>query len=79
MTTVQADQSSATIKFATGPVKNTVVTGAEVDHEKVSIDSYNGLASEAIGPGAFNGTGSYGPVPVLESAERSLPSARRRR
>ena len=65
VTTVQANESSATIKFATGPVKNTVVTGAEVDYEKVSIDSYNGLASEAVGPGAFNGAGSYGPVSVL--------------
>jgi catecholate siderophore receptor len=65
VTTVQADQSSATIKFASGPVKNTVVTGAEVDYEKVSIDSYSGLASEAVGPGAFNGAGSYGPVSVL--------------
>ena len=35
VTTVQADQSSATIKFAVGPVKNTVVTGAEVDRKGV--------------------------------------------
>jgi catecholate siderophore receptor len=66
VTTVQADQTAATIKFDTGPVKNTVVTGVEVSHEKVSIDTYSGLSSEAIGPGAFNGSGSYGPVSVLD-------------
>ena len=64
-TTVQADQSSATLKFAVGPVKNTVVTGAEIDYENVSIQGYSGLASEAVGPGAFNGAGSFGPVSVL--------------
>jgi len=65
VTTVQADQTAATIKFDTGPVQNTVVTGVEVSHEKVSIDTYSGLSSEAIGPGAFNGSGSYGPASVL--------------
>ena len=61
-----ADQSAATVKFDTGPVRNTVVTGAEVSREKVSIDSYSGLSSEAISPGAFNGSGSYGPASVLD-------------
>ena len=37
----------ATIKFDTGPVRNTLVTGAEISRETVSIDSYNGLTSEA--------------------------------
>ena len=47
VTDVVADQSAATIKFDTGPVSHTVVTGAEVSHEQVSIDTYNGLTSEA--------------------------------
>jgi catecholate siderophore receptor len=64
VTDVLADQSAATIKFATGPVMNTVVTGAEVSRETVSIDSYNGLNSEAVGAGAF-ASGTVGPVSVL--------------
>ena len=66
VTDVLADQSSATIKFDTGPVRNTVVTGVESRARQVSIDNYTGLASEAIGPGAFSGAGSYGPVSVLD-------------
>jgi catecholate siderophore receptor len=65
VTTVLADQTAATIKFATGPVRHTLVTGAEASREKVSIDTYNGLTSEAIGAGAFSGSGAYGPVAVL--------------
>jgi catecholate siderophore receptor len=64
VTTVQADQSAATIKFDTGPVSHTFVTGAEVSHEKVTIDTYTGLNSEAVGAGAF-ASGSVGPVSVL--------------
>ena len=33
VTNVLADQASATIKFDTGPVRNTVVTGAEISRE----------------------------------------------
>jgi catecholate siderophore receptor len=65
VTDVVADQSAATVKFDTGPVRHTVVTGAEVSQEKVSIDTYTGLTSEAVGAGAFSGSGSYGPVSVL--------------
>ena len=43
---------------------NTLVTGAEISGEKVSIDSYNGLTSEAVGAGAF-ANGSIGPVSAL--------------
>jgi catecholate siderophore receptor len=64
VTDVLADQSFATIKFDTGPVRNTVVTGTEISRETVSIDSYNGLGSEAVGAGAF-ASGSVGPVSVL--------------
>src|SRR6185503_5840200 len=48
----------------TGPVLNTLVTGTQVSGERVSIDSYNGLTSEAIGANAF-ANGSVGPVSVL--------------
>lgn len=65
VTTVLADQSAATIKFDTGSVRHTVVTGVELSQEDVSIDSYNGLNSEAIGVGAF-ANGSVGPVSVLD-------------
>jgi catecholate siderophore receptor len=64
VTTVLADQSAATIKFDTGPVQHTVVTGAEVSQEKTSIDSYSGLTSEAVGT-PFAGS-SVGPVSVLD-------------
>jgi len=64
VTDVLADQSFATIKFDTGPVRNTLVTGAEISRETVSIDSYNGLNSEAVGAGAF-ASGTVGPVSVL--------------
>ena len=53
-----------TLKFNTGPVLNTLVSGAEISGETVSIDSYNGLTSEALGPGAF-ANGSVGPVSAL--------------
>ena len=63
VTTVQADQSAATIKFDTGPVRNTVVTGIELSHEQVSIDTYSGLTSE--GAAGMFANGSVGPVSVL--------------
>ena len=66
VTNVLADQSAATIKFDTGPVRNTVVTGVEASQERVSLDTYGGLTSEAVGAGAFSSSGSYGPVPVLD-------------
>ena len=70
-TDVTADQSAATIKFDTGPVTNTVVSGVEFSRERVSIDTYNGLNSEAIGAGAF-ASGTVGPVSVL-SPPNGLP------
>jgi catecholate siderophore receptor len=65
VTTVLADQSAATIKFDTGAIRHTVVTGVEASQEDVSIDSYNGLNSEAVGVGAF-ANGSIGPISVLD-------------
>jgi catecholate siderophore receptor len=64
VTDVLADQALSTLKFNTGPVLNTLVTGAEISGERVSIDSYRGLNSEAIGSGAF-ANGSVGPVSAL--------------
>ncbi len=66
VTNVIDDQSDATIKFDTGPVKNTVVAGTEFSNEHVSMDKYTGLSSEAIGPGAFQRRRAASPgVPVL--------------
>jgi catecholate siderophore receptor len=64
VTNVVADQQSATFKFDTGPVRNTIITGAEVSREQVSIDTYGGLGSEAVGNMFANG--SIGPVSVLD-------------
>ena len=52
VTDVLADESLATLKFNTGPVLNTLVTGAQISGERVSIDSYNGLTSERSAPGS---------------------------
>jgi catecholate siderophore receptor len=64
VTNVLADEALTTLKFDTGPVQNTLVSGGIISHEKVSIDSYNGLNSEAVGAGAF-ASGTVGPVSVL--------------
>ena len=65
VTTVQADQTAATFKFDTGPVRNTLTTGVDLSHEKVTIDSYTGLTSEGVAGSAFSGSGAYGPTSVL--------------
>jgi catecholate siderophore receptor len=54
---VTADQAFATIKLASGPVNHTLITGVEASRERVSIDSYTNLASEALG-GVISPTGS---------------------
>lgn len=48
---VLANQSDLTAKFDTGAFKHTLVTGTEFSREKVSIDKYSGLYSEANGSG----------------------------
>ncbi len=48
-TDVLADEFNATTKFWSGPVEHTVVSGAMLSRERVSIDTYTGLSSEAIG------------------------------
>ena len=55
---VVANQEDATFKFNTGAVKHTTVVGLEVSNERVGIDRYSGLSSEAFGPGAFSGNGA---------------------
>jgi catecholate siderophore receptor len=63
VTNVVADQYLATFNFDTGPVKHTLIAGAEVSREQVSIDTYAGLASEGLG--MSSATGSIGPISVL--------------
>ncbi len=58
-TDVLADQFLSTLKFNTGPVLSTLVTGAEVSGERVSIDTYTGLTSEGI-----NGNPGSGILPT---------------
>ena len=65
VTDILADQSSATIKFGIGPLVNTIVTGIEVSREGVSIDSYSGTTSEAVGSSATNGVASYANASIL--------------
>ncbi len=54
---VSANQTEATFKYDTGPVRHTSVAGIEISNETILRDSYAGLASEAL-PGGFNGAGS---------------------
>ncbi|MBR0751751.1 TonB-dependent receptor [Bradyrhizobium jicamae] len=55
---VLANQEEATFKYNTGSVRHTTAVGLEVSNERVGIDRYTGLASEAAGAGAFNPNGS---------------------
>jgi outer membrane receptor for monomeric catechols len=71
VTNVVADEGLATTRFDTGPVRNTLVTGATISHEQVNIDSYSGMTSEVVGAGAF-ANGTVGPVSVL-NPPNSLP------
>lgn len=49
VTDVLANVSDATFKFDTGPVKHTLVAGAEFSQEKVMRDTYAGLTAELAG------------------------------
>src|SRR3954447_11617134 len=55
---ILANQEEATFKFDTGSVKHTTAVGLEVSNERIGIDRYSGLSSEAFGVLA-PGTGSY--------------------
>jgi catecholate siderophore receptor len=61
VTNVLANQTDLTYKFDTGPVKHTVIGGAEVSRESVMRDTYAGLTSELTG---FQ-TGGRITVPLL--------------
>lgn len=73
VTDVLANQSDATYKFDTGPWKHTAVVGAEFANEKVSIDRYTGLASEAAGSSAFSGSGALANQSIFNPAYTDLP------
>ena len=49
VTDVLANVSDATFRFDTGPVKHTLVTGAEFSQEQVMRDTYAGLTAELSG------------------------------
>lgn len=71
-TDVIANQTEATYKFNDGVgFKHTALAGFEYDHETSSIDSYTGLASEAL-PGGFIGNSLSG-VSVFYPQYTNLP------
>ncbi|WP_027551601.1 TonB-dependent siderophore receptor [Bradyrhizobium sp. Cp5.3] len=71
-TDVIANQTEATYKFNDGVgFKHTALAGFEYDHETSSIDSYTGLASEAL-PGGFTGNSLSG-VSVFYPQYTNLP------
>lgn len=55
VTNVLANQSDATIKFATGPIRHDVVAGVEFSREGVTRDTYGGLQSELNTTGPVSG------------------------
>ncbi len=65
VTTVTANQTDLVAKFDTGPIRHSAIVGAEFSREHVSIQGYSGLSSEAIGSGAFSGSGSLSNVPIF--------------
>ena len=63
---ILANQEEATFKFDTGSVKHTTAVGLEVSNERIGIDRYAGLSSEAFGNnppanGSFQGQSIYAP------------------
>ncbi len=73
VTNVIANQTDATFKYDTGPVKHTSIVGVEVSRERVSIDSYTGLSSETVGAGAFSGNGSLAGQSIFNPAYNFTP------
>ena len=64
---VLANQEDATFKFDTGAVKHTATVGLEVSNERIGIDRYSGLSSEAFGNnppanGSFQNQSIYAPT-----------------
>src|SRR6478735_4422091 len=63
---ILANQEEAAFKFDTGSVKHTAVVGLEVSNERIGIDRYSGLTSEAFGNnppanGSYQGQSIYAP------------------
>lgn len=73
VTDVIANQTEATYRFAAAGWRHTAVGGVEVSRERVSIDSYTGLASENFGAGAFAGSGSLENQSVFGPQYTKLP------
>lgn len=69
---ILANQEEATFKFDTGSVKHTAVAGLEVSNERVGIDRYTGLSSEAFGPGA-PGSGALANQSIYAPSYTFLP------
>jgi catecholate siderophore receptor len=72
VTDVVANQTEATYKFDTSAWKHTALAGVEISREISSIDTYNGLSSEAL-PGGFSGSGSLTTVNVFNPQFTNLP------
>jgi catecholate siderophore receptor len=70
---VVANQEDATFKFDTGAVRHTAVVGTEVSNERVYINRYTGLSSEAFGTGAFTGTGALPGQSIYAPAYTFIP------
>jgi catecholate siderophore receptor len=69
---ILANQEEATFKFDTGEVKHNAAVGLEVSNERVGIDRYTGLASEAFGAG-FNGNGALAGQSIYYPTYTLLP------
>jgi catecholate siderophore receptor len=65
VTQTTADQTDATYKFDTGPIKNTTVVGTEFARTHTSIDSYAGNTSETVIGAPNNGVTSIPNVSVF--------------
>jgi catecholate siderophore receptor len=69
---ILANQNDATFKFGTGGIKHTAVFGTEFSGEKISIDRYNGLASEVFGAGS-TGSGAVPNVNLFYPQYTNIP------
>ena len=70
---ILANQEDATFKFDTGSVKHTAVVGLEVSNERVGINRYTGLSSEAFGGVPFNGNGALAGQSIYAPAYTFIP------
>ncbi|HEY8065626.1 MAG TPA: TonB-dependent receptor [Methylosinus sp.] len=64
VTNTLSNQTEASVKFDTGPVKHAIVVGTEFSREFVTRDSYTGLTSENSGV-TFSGNGSLSGVSIF--------------